>query len=423
MSGELWNNRDYRLWFFSDTLAQAGRSFGSFCFPLLILLTTGSTVFAGALQSIALAASAVMLIPAGKLVDSINRRTGVIGFGLAHAASMGLLTLLVLTNYLPSSMLVIFTLLLVGISTLFNLCVDAMLKTILPPAHLPQASAAEEVRGSALSIIVPPVAAATLAVSKWVPFLAASIGSFIAVLAAMRLKDREGFRASPDNLLQENSPYRGWAAGFTVIKSIPGLLGLLCISLLLNVAFAGVNTSLLYYWAAHSGTAAFVGLIATAASVGAIVGGLSAPRIVADRRGATVVRLAVAAASTALIVLPLVKPTWATLGVLFLAALPLPWFNAVLGGYMVAQVPNAMQARAAAAAQVIAIVVTPAAPLIAGFGLKLGSLPYTLAIFAAFGLAALIACVALPSIRSIGRPSQWLTWNEGEDSNRASLES
>lgn len=139
----LWQIRDCRLWFWGDALAHIGRTFGTFCFPLLVLLETNSSSLAGAIQSATLLVGALILVPAGLVADSMNRRRGAILFGVMHAALMVALVVLLALDLIGPTVLAAFAIGVVLVATPLNLCVDAMVKGILPPEQLPAASAAE----------------------------------------------------------------------------------------------------------------------------------------------------------------------------------------------------------------------------------------------------------------------------------------
>lgn len=189
-------------------------------------------------------------------------------------------------------------------------------------------------------------------------------------------------------------------------------MGLVSISLLLNFMFMGVNTSLLYSWTADDATAYLVGFVASVISVGSVVGGVSASRIIAGRPGGRIIRLAVVMSVVTIMLIPVVRGEMFILALLCVASLPLPCFNAVLGGFMVATVPSELQGRVAASSQLIAIAVTPLAPRVAGYSLGSLSLSRTLMIFAGAGLIGALLSLALPSIRAVGRPSEWATWRQ-----------
>ncbi|GGO05909.1 MFS transporter [Microbispora rosea subsp. aerata] len=87
---QLWRNRDFSIFWASQTLSVAGDSFALIAVPLLVLHTTGSVAQMGLLTGVASAASVVSGVFAGVLVDRIDRRRLLIWCDLARMALYGL---------------------------------------------------------------------------------------------------------------------------------------------------------------------------------------------------------------------------------------------------------------------------------------------------------------------------------------------
>lgn len=245
MAASIWKVADYRKWFVGDTFLQASRVINGFAFPILVILSTGSTQVAGTIQAMIGILSALILIPSGMLADSINRRTGVLVFGSIYTALMIAFSIVLSTSGADTITLMLFAVFFVLLSAPLGYCIDAMLKSILAPAQFPIASAAEEARSSALGIALPPVAGFLISLRQWIPFVFTALGTFAAVIGVWLIKDREGFTPR-DHEGQRRKPFSGWREGFGVIWRTPALTRMISASLLANLAFSGINATLIY---------------------------------------------------------------------------------------------------------------------------------------------------------------------------------
>jgi MFS family permease len=85
-SGALWRDRDFSIFWLSQTLSVVGDSFALIAVPLLVLHATGSVAQMGLLTGAAGAASIVAGVFAGVLADRLDRRRLLITCDLARLA-------------------------------------------------------------------------------------------------------------------------------------------------------------------------------------------------------------------------------------------------------------------------------------------------------------------------------------------------
>src|SRR5215470_13480315 len=72
--GSLWRNRDYLLLWCGQTISALGNNVSDLAFPLLVLATTGSPAQAGLVAALEALAGALVMLPAGALVDRWDRK-------------------------------------------------------------------------------------------------------------------------------------------------------------------------------------------------------------------------------------------------------------------------------------------------------------------------------------------------------------
>jgi MFS family permease len=89
----LWRDRNFGIFWATQTLSAAGDSFAYIAVPLLVLRATGSVAQMGLLTGVAGAASVCAGIGAGVLVDRLDRRMLLIWCDLARMALYGLIPL------------------------------------------------------------------------------------------------------------------------------------------------------------------------------------------------------------------------------------------------------------------------------------------------------------------------------------------
>lgn len=70
----LWRHRDFTLLWSGQALSGLGGSMAGLAYPLITLAITGSAVLAGVVGTVALATTVLVGIPAGVLVDRVDRR-------------------------------------------------------------------------------------------------------------------------------------------------------------------------------------------------------------------------------------------------------------------------------------------------------------------------------------------------------------
>lgn len=150
-----------------------------------------------------------------------------------------------------------------------------------------------------------------------------------------------------------------------------------------------------------------LGFLATALSIGSLLGALVAPKIIDGRPGGIILIISM---GTATLFTALLAPLY-TSPLIFLAmaitAFSMPSYNAVISGYQVAKVPNELQARAGASAELLAVGAAPLGPLIAGFGLAAVAPQALLAFFAAFCVLATLSIATSAKVRSVAAPNTW----------------
>ena len=82
----LWRNREFNLLWTSQTLVDFGDGIATLALALLMLVETGSPIYAGLLGTLTHVARLTLGLPAGVLVDRLDRRRVMIGCDVVRLA-------------------------------------------------------------------------------------------------------------------------------------------------------------------------------------------------------------------------------------------------------------------------------------------------------------------------------------------------
>lgn len=142
----LLRNGNFQALWTSEAFAALAKEAAEVAYPLLILTTTGSAFYAGAVGSAQLLTASVMSIPGGTLADRVDRRMILIVCNLVRVVLLGLFALLIWTE--DTNPFIIF-----GIAVGSAVCLGvsnptglAVIKQLVPPSQLTQATAQNQVR-------------------------------------------------------------------------------------------------------------------------------------------------------------------------------------------------------------------------------------------------------------------------------------
>jgi MFS family permease len=355
---EVLRRRDFRLVFVGLSASMFGDSVMLFALAIWMKLLTGSNSQAGLIALALIAPSAVGPL-LGWVVDRYRRRPFLIVVNLASAA---LLTPLYLVRTGRDAWLLYAVTLLYGVSyVVLSAGLSGLLKELLPGELLIQANGLLTTSRQGLRLIGPLVGAGVLAAFGPVPVISLDLASFLvaaAAVAALRVRQARPARGELHWLTEMTAGLRHLVREAVLLPTVLSVaLATLTLGCLEAPIFAYVDRSL------HR-PPTFLGVLATLQGVGAIIGGLSAPRLARRLGEVGVVGLGVGAlgAGTALLV-----PRALAAGLAGAALIGVGLAVAVIGLNTLLQLrtPDALMGRVAAAAG-MALDVPQAASVVAG---------------------------------------------------------
>lgn len=399
----LTGNRDFAILWLGDTASELGSAMSMLVFPLFGYALSHSTTQAALATTAFFAAGTVVRLPAGALVDRWSRRRVLLISNLASAGVLGALALLVATGGASIALLVVAGLLAGVVETFFSPAASAALRAVVAPEQLAQAYTRMQARHHVASLLGPPLGGALFAVAASLPFTvdAVSFAAFAVAVLFLRAPLSAPAPAGPRRLradVLEGLRFLWSQRAARAVMLWGGILnfamGYVLISITLRLVRAGVHP-------------AAIGAVDAIAAGAGIVGAAATSRH-AQRlpTGATTMITGLVLAA---VVVPMAWTTdvWVIGALLAIGTFLLPANNAGIGAYLSFVTPEQLQGRMNSAAGFVSSGLTPLAPVVAGVLLAtIGGTPSTL-VGAALVACSVVPLVLEPSVRRLGRPTDW----------------
>jgi len=396
----LWRNRDFNLLWGSQALSGLGSSMSSLAYPLLVLFLTHNAVIAGAVGTVSLLVRVVVRIPAGVLVDRVDRRRLMLGCDLIRLVALGVLGISLVLGL--GSIWIIFAVVAVEgvMSSTFEGAAMAAVRNVVPLEQVAIATARDEARSYAVSLIGPPAGGGLFAVGRALPFLADAVSYVLSLIGLLMIRRPLQERAAGKR--SDTSPVRDLVEGLRFTLASPFLRSSMMIAAPLNMSVSGIMFGIVVLLQQHGTPAALIGTVETVVGIGGLLGAVAASALLSRFSMSTLIRgITIAGIPLLLAVLPLSRSPLAAvpMGLLVLLA---PALNASLFGHLVAITPDRLQGRVSSALITAAMSLAAFAPVVAGalishFGARGLVIGFT-AIFAVSTVAALSS----RSIRVLG---------------------
>jgi predicted MFS family arabinose efflux permease len=352
----LFRNRDFQALWISQFLAAVAKESAEIAYPLLILATTGSATWAGAVGSVQLVVAGLMSIPGGSLTDRIDRRLIMITCDAIRLVLLALFGVLVMADSVSMPLtfaIVIVSAACLGVSNPAGL---AAIKQLVPPSQFTQATAQNQIRFFGATVAGPPIGGTLFGIARALPFLAAAL-SFLAS-AVLLLFIKKPMQA-PKTATAGGK--RGVMEGFKFIRHQPIILILIIWVMGSNMAFnhSGMFLALIATAESRDASEAVIGTTLAIAGSGGLAGSLIAPLVLRFVRPSAVMAYAIwvgPIAAVLLAIVPGVLPLGVIVACIFLRA---GVVNALFYGYVAALVPDDLQGRVLGAVMFMSMIAQP----------------------------------------------------------------
>ncbi|MEW2132088.1 MFS transporter [Streptomyces sp. NPDC005435] len=351
----LLRNLDFQALWTSEAFAALAKETAEVAYPLLILASTGSAFYAGAVGSAQLITASLLSIPGGTLADRMDRRLLMMICNVVRVVLLGLFSILIFADQTHPA--IIFAVAVgsaacLGISNPTGL---AAIKQLVPPSQLTQATAQNQIRYFAATMGGPPIGGTLFGVARAFPFLSASIGFLVStVLLLFIRKPMKVEQISPGEK-------RGTAEGFRILARQPVLRLLIVWIMGSNMAFthSGVFLALIATAESRGASAGYTGMLLSIAGVGGLVGSLIAGPVIKKVAPAKLFLTAAWIGPVAAVLLANVSglvPLGVIVACVFLRG---PITSALFLAYLAAMVPDKAQGRVLGAVMFMSMIAAP----------------------------------------------------------------
>jgi MFS family permease len=394
----LWRNRDFNLMWGSQCLSELGSSMTNLAYPLLVLALTGSAVLAGAVGTVSMAVKTVVRLPAGVLVDRVDRRRLMLGCDAIRLAAFVVLGVAVLAGHAGLALILVVVLVESVCTEAFGTSEMTAVRNLVPLAQVPTAVARNEARNAGVGLVGPPLGGALFAAGRALPFLGDALSYLLSLLGIWLVRGRfqEADRAGP-----AGSPLHDLVEGLRFVATEPFLRAAMCIAAPLNFAANGMVFGLILLLQRNGTPPALIGTVETIMGVGGLIGAMLAGSLMRRFRTSTLIRfiaclgVPVLAASAPLTGSPLAA---VPLGLIMLVA---PALNAGLFGYVAAVTPDRLQGRVSSALMTAAMGLAALSPLVAGLLVAHVGGPGTVLVFVGCMAVAAVVTLVAKGIRTM----------------------
>ena len=393
----LWRNREFNLLWLSQSLSDLGTAMAGLAVPLLVLTLGYTPVQAGLVSTAALVAMLLCRLPAGVLVDRIDRRRVMLISDAVRFLAFLALGVIVLRGEATLTVVVLVAVIGAVGTAFFGTAEHSALRNIVWPDQLPAAVARNEARSYATTLAGPPIGGLLFGLGHHLPFFGNAVTfllSFIGV-ACVRRPLQEPRPEPPDGHA------KSLLEGIRFVVGNPFLRAVLLIAAPLNFAIHGVIFAVIVTLQQDGVAPAIIGTVETVVAAGGLLGAIAAPWLHRRVTLPVLIRGICGAAAVLFAVSALLVPS-------VLAAVPValtiflgPASNAALFGHQAAITPDRLQGRVVSVVIVIATSAASMAPLTAGWLFSVSGGTGAILLFSACVVGAAVAATVSRGIRTM----------------------
>ncbi|MGP9845212.1 MFS transporter [Brachybacterium sp. 107] len=397
-------NAEYRRWLVGDICLELGTGIGTFAFPLVTLVVTGSLAATGLVGMIQGIGGLMGMIPGGLLADRFGRRRLRLLAGSTGAILQALLIVVLLAGWGSAAVLAVIAFLDRFRAALLGAASDAMLKQIVRPSQLARAAAVNEGRDAAVEMAAGPLGGTLVGLSVVFPPLAQLLGNLGSVLATWRMRGRYLPRAEDSAPTRVRDDLRE-AVAWTLSQRVR--IQLLAVATLVNLGSNGLLLTVLLHLTASGVPTGRIGLLNTVFATSILLGAFLAPRLVDRVSTGLLIMVPMLLMTVAGVFVPFASGMVAIAAAYAVMGIGLAPLNAGAQGFFMHITPVSMQGRIGALMGMVAMGLMPLAPALAGWGLELAGPRPTMLLFAVIiGLGALVVFVG-KDLRRVPVASRW----------------
>src|SRR5262249_43906356 len=151
----LWRNRDFLLLWIGQAISSVGGEVSGLAVPLLILALTHSPQQAGFAAAVGVLPPLLLGLPAGALVDRLDRKRLMITCDVLRALNLASIPIALALGRLTLVQLYLFAVVEGSCAAIFNLANIVCIQRVVPKEQLPDAIARRETSEGAVTLLGP----------------------------------------------------------------------------------------------------------------------------------------------------------------------------------------------------------------------------------------------------------------------------
>jgi predicted MFS family arabinose efflux permease len=390
--GPLHRNRDFVLLWSGQTLSALGSQVSLVAYPLLVLALTGSAAKAGVVGFAKALPMALFALPAGALVDRVNRRHVMVAADGGRAVALATIPIALAAGHLPFALIVAVAFV-DGAGFVFSSVAErGALRQIVPREQLPEAVARNESRIFGAMLAGPPLGGLLFGLGRAIPFLADALS--YAASSVSLLLIRSDFQE-----VRDDTAHGGFAEGLRWLWRQPFLRDCMLLFAGGNPVFTGLYLLIVVLAKRQGASPQLIGGMLGLVAAGGLFGALLAPAL-QKRLSPRLVIIGETWVIALSLPLLLVAHNALLLGLVVAAAeLVTPVTNSIVVSIRIALAPDRLQGRTQAASTLIAYSFGWVGPLAVGLMLESAGSTATILVLTGWMLVLGVGAIATPAFR------------------------
>ncbi|MFD4692552.1 MFS transporter [Streptomyces sp. NBC_00683] len=264
--------RDFRLLWTGSAMSVMAERCSGMAFTLLVLWDTGSESAAGLVGFAGLLPALLVQLPAGVMVDRLNRRRVMMTCVIVRMVAVATVAVSLLGDTVWVWHIATVAFIQSSMTVFYQLSERAMVRGVVPPRQLGAAMATNEARSRGVNFIGHPVSGAMFGLSAWMPFMS-SVGLYLlSLITLVRLRGEKEPPPRPGN--KRRNMRADIAVGLRWVWDRAFFRTALLIIAGSNLVFQGLILTVAVVVREDGGAAGTIGLIMASGGMGGLFGAL-----------------------------------------------------------------------------------------------------------------------------------------------------